>query len=222
MDVKRMLKGGPLRIIVFLLIVAGALWLLQSLWPSAQSDVTLVEQSDGGGAATSGSVQHDGQVVIQAGGRAAEDAMDTAIANGEAAPAQDEETAVAATAAWDAAYWAEARLGRDRTRSEQTDLLQRLATDSTIDATQRQSAQEQLLALGRQTAMESEIEEMIKAKGYPEAIVYLYDSSAVAIIASGSLTRTDVARIGDIVSSVSGLHFDQIRVMAREYAKSVG
>lgn len=75
------------------------------------------------------------------------------------------------------------------------------------DQSAKDDAAAQISALADDTVAEANIESLIRAKGYEDAVVMLGDSSANIVVAppDGGLQAEDVAVIRDIVISETGM-----------------
>ncbi|MBX6378072.1 MAG: SpoIIIAH-like family protein [Clostridia bacterium] len=112
-------------------------------------------------------------------------------------------------------FFALARLERDRLASQQEELLRSLVAGSEVAPELRAQAQQQVLALAARRARQVEAESLLRAKGFADALVYAYEGSAIVIVRSDALTPAAVARVADIVASVTGVPAQAVRVMAR-------
>ncbi len=110
-------------------------------------------------------------------------------------------------------FYVEARLERERVRSEQMQALREVLADERAAAEARAEAQREMLALTRRAGREAEAESLIKAKGYRDALVFLNERGAVAVVRAARLTPSDTARIADAVAGATGVGFAEIRVI---------
>jgi len=97
-------------------------------------------------------------------------------------------------------FFAQSKLDRDTQRAKTIELLQQNNQTDEI-AKQNKYAQE-----------EGVIEDLIKAKGYANAIAYIDDNSGTFVVQAQGLTAGDVAQIRDIILSNSDLNTTQIKV----------
>jgi stage III sporulation protein AH len=108
--------------------------------------------------------------------------------------------------------FAEYKLERERMRSRQIELLQNIAYDVQTQGERREEAQLQLQALIDRITRETEIENLLKAKGYLDALVLL-DSQAVTVVVPVTLTRDEAARVGELVHRLTGLSMERITIV---------
>ena len=92
---------------------------------------------------------------------------------------------------------------------------QELSESDTADQSAKDDAAAQISALADDTVAEANIESLIRAKGYEDAVVMLGDSSANIVVAppDGGLQAEDVAVIRDIVISETGMTAGQIKIV---------
>ena len=99
--------------------------------------------------------------------------------------------------------------------SEAVSTLKELSESDTADQSAKDDAAAQISALADDTVAEANIESLIRAKGYEDAVVMLGDSSANIVVAppDGGLQAEDVAVIRDIVISETGMTAGQIKIV---------
>ena len=112
-------------------------------------------------------------------------------------------------------YFASSRLTRTQARDEAVSTLKELSESDTADQSAKDDAAAQISALADDTVAEANIESLIRAKGYEDAVVMLGDSSANIVVAppDGGLQAEDVAVIRDIVISETGMTAGQIKIV---------
>ena len=135
-----------------------------------------------------------------------------------AAQQTDADTAAQTDAAADTPesdYFASSRLTRTQARDEAVSTLKELSESDTADQTAKEEAAAQISALADDTVAEANIESLIRAKGYEDAVVMLGDGSANIVVAppDGGLQAEDVAVIRDIVLSETGMTAGQIKIV---------
>lgn len=101
-------------------------------------------------------------------------------------------------------FFAEYRLERDRLRGQQSELLERLVNDPKTGEAARVEANRKMIALTDALGKELQVETMLKAKNYTDAIVFLQEGAVTVIVQTLSLTPTDITRISDLVSRATG------------------
>jgi len=110
----------------------------------------------------------------------------------------------------------EFRLERERARSLQLDLLREVLDDPGIEGQAREQAVNLWLEITRSVTLETDIENLIRAKDFEDAVVVLSGGKATVLVKAAQLTEEEVVRIADIVVRVAGLSYEDIAVLARE------
>lgn len=109
-------------------------------------------------------------------------------------------------------FYIEARLERDRSRSEEKQLLQEVLADQKSTPEARAEAQRRLMEVVRRAAREAEAESLIRAKGFADAVVFVHDEGAVVVVRAAALRPGDAARIADAASAATGVPFSAVRI----------
>jgi len=112
-------------------------------------------------------------------------------------------------------YFAEFRIERERTRGALGDRLREVMAAEGASPEVRQEAAAQYLELGRRSALESQAESLVRARGFSDVIVHLADGSAQVVVKASGLSQQQVAQIIDTVSRITGVRATAITVMAR-------
>ena len=126
-----------------------------------------------------------------------------------------EGVSVANDAATENDYFATARLSRKQARDSAISMLQEAEIDENATADVCNEASQTLQVLAGYTVAESQIENLVTAKGYADCVVFMGSDSCSVVVASGEegLTATDVARIKDIVINETQYTAGQIKIM---------
>lgn len=102
-------------------------------------------------------------------------------------------------------FFTEYRLERERMRGQQVELLKALADNPRSSEETRQKAQEQLFEIGRVMSREAEIEQLLRAKGFADAVVSLRENAATVVIKGPQVTAEEAVRISDLVGRGAGI-----------------
>ena len=102
-------------------------------------------------------------------------------------------------------YFAVAVINRSRVRDEAIDMYQALADDVAASQNTREEAYASMNALVDRTAMEVDIENRVRAKGFSNCVAVLEDDRANVIVQSAGLTDAEVAQITEIVYLSAGV-----------------
>lgn len=105
-------------------------------------------------------------------------------------------------------YFVNYRLGREQYRQETKGMLEALLNST--DAKNKAVAQAKWLELSTKISQESELEILLKLKGFQDVIVDVnYDSLNIIVLAQG-LTPNEIFLIQDIVVRVTKIRLDRI------------
>ena len=120
-----------------------------------------------------------------------------------------------AAAAGENDYFATARLSRKQARDSAISMLQEAEMDENATEDVCNEASQTLQVLAGYTVAESQIENLVTAKGYADCVVFMGADSCSVVVASGEegLTATDVAKIKDIVINETQYTAGQIKIM---------
>ena len=112
-------------------------------------------------------------------------------------------------------YFDAARLSRQEARDEALSILQSTVDDPNADAETIAAASESITAMASATTTESEIENLVAAKGYADCVAYIGDNSVSVVVSApeGGLQAADVAKITDIVMGQTGFAADQVKII---------
>lgn len=127
---------------------------------------------------------------------------------------RSEETAptVAAISDETKKYFAQAQSNRQKAREEAEEKLKNLASSSEINNELKNDINSQLESMTKNIQQESNIENLIKAKGFGECIVSIQNGECSVIVSPGNLNENSAVIIRDIVSGQSGVPYDKIKI----------
>ncbi|MDP2871712.1 MAG: SpoIIIAH-like family protein [Bacillota bacterium] len=112
-------------------------------------------------------------------------------------------------------FFVDFRLDRERTRAEQLETLRDLINNKQVPEDARRTAADQWLAITKQIGKELELEGLVKAKGFADCIIFLRETQCTAVVKAASLSRGDVAQVGDIIIRGTGLAPKEINILSR-------
>lgn len=110
-------------------------------------------------------------------------------------------------------YFVKARLERETKRSEAIEMLSELVKTQNADAEAKENAEREIQQMAEFTEKETMAENMIRAKGFREAVVFMNESVVSVAVESKGLNEVDAAQIRDVVVSATGCNPDQIRIV---------
>ncbi len=109
--------------------------------------------------------------------------------------------------------FSEARMARQQSRDEAIEMLEGILEDVNSDADAKQEAISQAAAIAQSILKETNIENLIKAKGCEECMVYLESSQCTVVVGNDFNEAEDLVIIRDIVTAQTGLGADAVRVV---------
>jgi stage III sporulation protein AH len=113
-------------------------------------------------------------------------------------------------------YFASARLTRQQARDNAISLLQEAAAQEDADTSVANEASEGIQVLASYTLKESQIENLVTAKGYTDCVAFMGEESISVVVStdSGELSTEDVAKIADIAITETGYAPGNVKIMA--------
>ena len=111
-------------------------------------------------------------------------------------------------------YFATARLSRKQARDNAISMLKDASTDENADQSVLNEASQTLQVLAGYTVAESQIENLVTAKGYTDCVAFM-GAESISVVGEDEdgLDATDVARIMDIVVQETGYAPNQIKIL---------
>jgi len=113
-------------------------------------------------------------------------------------------------------FFAEFRMGRERNRGALRETLKDVMESASADADTRKQASQQYLTVGRTVSLEEQAEQMIKAKGFDDALVNLMEGTAQVVVKAHSLSQQQFLQVVDLVSRVTGVKAAGVQVMYKD------
>lgn len=106
----------------------------------------------------------------------------------------------------------EARMNRQNSRDEAMELLDGVLESVDADAEAKKEAVDQASAIAQNILKETNIENLMTAKGYKESVAYLGGEDC-SIVVAGELEGADTLIIQEIVMEQTGLTADKIKII---------
>lgn len=133
---------------------------------------------------------------------------DAALVGGEIV---DAESTVISTAT----YFDTARLSRQQSRDNALSLLREASEQENVDQAALDEANRAIQTLAGYTMLETQIENLVIAKGYADCVAFMGDNSISVVVSASAdgLQTEDVAKIMDIVLSETEYTAEQVRIL---------
>ena len=109
-------------------------------------------------------------------------------------------------------FFAQARVDREAGRSKSIETFNSLISNEDADEETRETAQQGVLTLAQNTETETAVENLIRAKGFEDAVCYINNGMANVVVKAESIDSSDAAIISEIVSEQSGIPNEKIKI----------
>lgn len=108
--------------------------------------------------------------------------------------------------------FAEARLNRQNSRDEAIELLDGVLEDAESDSDAKKAAVDQASAIAQNILKETNVENLLKAKGYENSVAYITEEEC-SVVVSGEIKDTDTLIVQEIVIDQTGFSADKIKII---------
>lgn len=110
-------------------------------------------------------------------------------------------------------YFAQAKLNRQKSRDEVTEMVKGILADTASSESAKQEAIKQAANLAKTIQQESNMENLIKAKGFSECLVFINGDECSVIVSPGNLKEQTAINIKDIVASQGSLSLEKLKIV---------
>ncbi len=110
-------------------------------------------------------------------------------------------------------FFAQARVDREAGRSRAVETFNSIISNEDADAASKANAQQGVLELAENTETETAIENLLRAKGFEDAVCYINNGMANVVVKTQALDGASAATISEIVAEQSGIVQDKIKIM---------
>ena len=111
------------------------------------------------------------------------------------------------------AYFAEAKLSRTKSRDEAIEAMKYMLEDASLSTTDIKHLTVEATKLARTIEKEGKIENLIKAKGFKDCMVYLEPDKIDVLVGSENLTDSEVLQIKDVILSEIAMPNEKISII---------
>ncbi len=109
-------------------------------------------------------------------------------------------------------YFTEARMEKERSRSESLEILQGIVNDQNSSKEIKDNAQNEMIGLTKNIDKEVTIENIIKSKDFKNVVVFINEDNVNVIVQSEGLTPSQVAQIQEIVITQTSAKLENIKL----------
>ena len=112
-------------------------------------------------------------------------------------------------------YFSKARLSRQKARDEAINILNGTVENESADEAAKTAANMEIQLMADHARIESQIENLVIAKGYRDCVVFISEEGANVIVAKpeAGLQAADVAKIKDIVVAEAAISPQNIKII---------
>lgn len=108
--------------------------------------------------------------------------------------------------------FADARLSRQTSRDQAMELLDNVLKDVDADTEAKKTAVEQASAIAQNILKETNVENLLKAKGYEDCVAYITEEEC-SVVVSGEVLEADSLIVQEVVVDQTGFPVDQIKII---------
>lgn len=112
----------------------------------------------------------------------------------------------------DANRFAAFRLERDVARSRQLEYLHGVLNNPELGQVDKQATHEDLLKILKQAEIETNIENLLLASGFSEAVVIIAENG-VSVVVNSVISQNEAARIGNLVAKMAQVRPEDVRIL---------
>ncbi len=113
-------------------------------------------------------------------------------------------------------YFDTARQNRTTAREEALSILQEVLDNAQATAEDKAIATEKATAIAENVLQESNIENLITAKGFADSVVYIDEDTCSVVVQAAELQQQESLQILEIVVSQTGIGADKVKIVAAE------
>ncbi len=110
-------------------------------------------------------------------------------------------------------YFETAKKEREAAREEACELIEETLKSDKLTEKDKASAVAKIEEIGACMELESNVETLLKAKGFQKAVVVISDSGVNVVVSSQGLTSAQTLQIQDIVTNETGTALSNIKII---------
>ncbi len=109
-------------------------------------------------------------------------------------------------------YFDSARLSRTEAREESVRLLDEVLGNATAGEQEKKAATEQAAAIAANILQESNVENLVLAKGFPDCVVFISGETCQVVVDAAELQAQESAQILEIVQLQTGIPAKNVKI----------
>ena len=110
-------------------------------------------------------------------------------------------------------YVLDMKMTREKQRNDLSEELNEIINNPSTTDKSREEASNMKLQLVKYQEIELKIENLLSAKGFENALVYIGEDNVNVVVNKEDLTKSEAAKIFDLVSEQTGVSYDKIKLM---------
>ena len=112
-------------------------------------------------------------------------------------------------------YYAAYRLEREKVRASQIELLNGIVNNANSTAEEKKNEQNKIMLITDNMGQELQIEQLLQAKGFNEAAVFIQDEKICIVLEDNMLSTDAAAQVVDIVKSITGKGMESVVIVPK-------
>lgn len=116
-------------------------------------------------------------------------------------------------------YILDMKMTREKQRNDLSEELSEIINNPSTTDKSREEASNMKIQLVKYQDTELKIENLLSAKGFENALVYISENNVNVVVNKQGLSKSESARIFDLVAQQAGVPYDQIKLM-NSYSKN--
>ena len=110
-------------------------------------------------------------------------------------------------------FFSQARIDRETGRSRAVETFNSIISNEEADTAAKANAQQGVLDLAENTEKETAVENLLRAKGFEDAVCYINNGMANVVVKTQALDGASAAIIAETVFEQSGIPQEKIKIM---------
>ena len=119
----------------------------------------------------------------------------------------------AEAAAEDANYFVKARLNREQARTAALEIVNNVINNVKTEEAAKKEAIDRVAQISRNVETEAKVENLIKAKGFQDAVVSIEEKNCDVVVPAAELQPNQIIQIKDIVTSTANIPAENIKII---------
>jgi len=113
-------------------------------------------------------------------------------------------------------FFIDYKLERDRLRSQEADYLREIINNPNASQQSKDKAQQDLINLSHKVEREMIVENLVKAKGFEDAVLFLSENNANIVVKTDGLLDKEVVQISEVITKTTNVPIEKITIIERK------